>query len=270
MDEDGNEKKYLANKHRGGESGRRGNLYEAYYAVFAIFREIANGNYSTIVSGQVEGAYVDDLLISDGTTNVYHQLKNKKNPSWGSMEHGELKYDLSMQKKLCEERAERFSLKLVVSEQKDSLIESMPDGLKGVTSVESYPMLHCLNEYIYWQDFADVAYKAVGCKPGENNKIEVVSMILISLWQADSYSNLDVKGYWTLMEDKWYGGMPIDETLKDQLIILLSGMGFSLKVDKKVIEWSFLHFEGTLKLNDKKLRSLLKIQDVETMIQNLI
>lgn len=89
MDEDGNEKKYLANKHRGGESGRRGNLYEAYYAVFAIFREIANGNYSTIVSGQVEGAYVDDLLISDGTTNVYHQLKNKKNPSWGSMEHGE-------------------------------------------------------------------------------------------------------------------------------------------------------------------------------------
>lgn len=72
------------------------------------------------------------------------------------------------------------------------------------------------------------------------------------------------------MEDKWYGGMPIDETLKDQLIILLSGMGFSLKVDKKVIEWSFLHFEGTLKLNDKKLRSLLKIQDVETMIQNLI
>ena len=61
---------------------KRGAAY-AYYAVFAIFREIANGNYSTIVSGQVEGAYVDDLLISDGTTNVYHQLKNKKNPSWG-------------------------------------------------------------------------------------------------------------------------------------------------------------------------------------------
>ena len=38
MDED--EKLYLTNKHRGGESGRRGNLYEAYYAVFAIFREI--------------------------------------------------------------------------------------------------------------------------------------------------------------------------------------------------------------------------------------
>ena len=268
MDED--EKLYLTNKHRGGESGRRGNLYEAYYAVFAIFREIANGNDSTIVSGQVEDAYVDDLLISDGTTNVYHQLKNKKNPSWGSMKHGELKYDFSMQKKLCEERAERFSLKLVVSGRKDSLIERMPDGLKGVTSVESYPMLHCLNEYIYWQDFADVAYKAVGCKPGENNKIEVVSMILISLWQADAYSNLDVKGYWTLMEDKWYGRMPIDETLKNQLVTLLSGMGFSLKVDKNVIEWSFLHFEGTLKLNDKKMSSLLEIQDVETMIQNLI
>ena len=175
-----------------------------------------------------------------------------------------------MQKKLCEERAERFSLKLVVSGRKDSLIERMPDGLKGVTSVESYPMLHCLNEYIYWQDFADVAYKAVGCKPGENNKIEVVSMILISLWQADAYSNLDVKGYWTLMEDKWYGGMPIDETLKNQLVTLLSGMGFSLKVDKNVIEWSFRHFEGTLKLNDKKMSSLLEIQDVETMIQNLI
>ena len=94
MDED--EKLYLTNKHRGGESGRRGNLYEAYYAVFAIFREIANGNDSTIVSGQVEDAYVDDLLISDGTTNVYHQLKNKKNPSWGSMKHGDLKYDLKI------------------------------------------------------------------------------------------------------------------------------------------------------------------------------
>ena len=95
-------------------------------------------------------------------------------------------------------------------------------------------------------------------------------MILISLWQADAYINLDVKGYWTLMEHKWYGGKPIDESLKDQLVTLLSGMGFSLKVDKNVIEWSFLHFEGILKLNDKKLRSLLKIQDVETMIQNLI
>lgn len=72
------------------------------------------------------------------------------------------------------------------------------------------------------------------------------------------------------MEDKWYGGMPIDETLKDQLVTLLSGMGFSLKVDKNVIEWSFRHFEGTLKLNDKKMSSLLEIQDVETMIQNLI
>jgi hypothetical protein len=87
---------------------------------------------------------------------------------------------------------------------------------------------------------------------------------------ADAYSNLDVKGYWTLMEDKWYGGMPIDETLKNQLVTLLSGMGFSLKVDKNVIEWSFRHFEGTLKLNDKKMSSLLEIQDVETMIQNLI
>ena len=44
MDEDGNEKKYLANKHRGGESGRRGNLYEAYYAVFAIFFYLCTRN----------------------------------------------------------------------------------------------------------------------------------------------------------------------------------------------------------------------------------
>lgn len=47
-------------------------------------------------------------------------------------------------------------------------------------------------------------------------------------------------------------------------------MGFSLKIDKNVIEWSFRHFEGTLKLNDKKMSSLLEILDVETMIQNLI
>ena len=268
MDE--NEEIYLANKHRGGESSRRGNLYEVYYAVFAIFREIAKGNYSTIVSRQVEVAFVDDLLISDGTTNVYHQLKNKKNPSWGSMRHGNLKYDFSMQKNICEERRENFSLKLVVSDKKNRLIERMPDGLKGVTSVEFYPMLDGLNKYIYWSDFADVAYKAVGCEPGENNKLEVVSMILSSLWQADAYSNLDVQGYWTLMEYKWYGEEPIDETLKNQLITLLCDMGFSLKVDKNVIEWIFLHFKGTLRLNDTKMRSLLEIQDVENMIQNLI
>ena len=62
----------------------------------------------------------------------------------------------------------------------------------------------------------------------------------------------------------------IDETLKNQLITLLGDMGFSLKVDKNVIEWIFLHFKGTLRLNDTKMRSLLEIQDVENMIQNLI
>ena len=268
MDE--SEKKYLANKHRGGESSRQGNLYEVYYAVFIIFREIANGNYSTIVSRQVEEAYVDDLLISDGTKNVYHQLKNKQNPSWGSMNHGNLTYDFFMQKKLCEERDEKFSLKLVVSNKKDYLIAHMPDGLKEVTSVDSYPMLDNLNKYFYLPDFANVAYKAVGCKPGENNKVEVVSMTLSSLWQADEYYKLDVAEYWTLMKQKLYGEDSIDESLKDKLITLLSGMGFSLKVGKNVLEWSFQKFEGILRLNNEKVLSLLNIQDVENMIQNLI
>ncbi len=80
---DDSERAYLASKHRGGEYNRKGNQYEDYYAVFSILREMSRGHREAIVSSQVEGAYVDDLLIADAEHKTYHQLKNKEKLSWG-------------------------------------------------------------------------------------------------------------------------------------------------------------------------------------------
>lgn len=126
------ERDYLSNKHRGGESGRKGNLYEDYYAVFSILREMSEGHCDAVVSSQVEGAYVDDLLIVDDRYKIYHQLKNQENLSWGRMQHGDLMYDFMMQAGLCEECSENFLLKLVTAHRKESLVRKLPDGLKEV------------------------------------------------------------------------------------------------------------------------------------------
>lgn len=264
------EREYLSNKHRGGESSRNGNLYENYYAVFSILREMSEGHCDAIISSQVEGAYVDDLLIVDDRYKIYHQLKNQEKLSWGRMQHGDLMYDFMMQASLCEECSENFSLKLVTAHRLESLVKQLPDELKEVASVEYYPMLEDFNRYAYYPAFASVAMRAIGCEPCEIDKIENIATVLLGLWTGGMCQGLKVKEMWAKMRRVLVGEEIFDSTMADELCALLARMGFSIQMEHCVLNWKWGGFAGSLALNNPKMKSLLSLGGVEDMIQNLI
>lgn len=267
---DDSEIEYLANKHRGGENNRMGNLYEGYYAVFSILREMSKGHGYAVISTQVEGAYVDDLLIVDGENKIYHQLKNKVNLSWGGMQHGNLKYDFLMQARLCESTSENFFLKLVVTHYFDKLEKSMPDDLKNVASVEFYPMLEDFNQYAYYPAFADAAVNAIGCAAYEIDKLENVATVLLGLWVGGLCRGMKVYEIWNKMEQMLYGKVIIDDSKVDELVALLQKMKFTVRLKQSVLNWEYGGFDGSLRLSNEKIQSLLSLRDVEDMIGNLI
>ena len=267
---DDSENAYLANKHRGGKSNNMGNLYENYYAVFSILREMATGHRYALVSAQVEGAYVDDLLIVDGENKIYHQLKNNAKLSWGGMQHGDLKYDFLMQARLSESSSEKFLLKLVVSFHYDKLMRALPNELKKVASVEFYPMLEDFNQYAYFPAFANVAIKAIGCASYEIDKVENVATALLGLWVGGRCRGKKVYEVWDEMKQMLYGKEIVDAEKIDELVALLQEMGFSVLLNQSGLIWKYGGFEGLLRLNNEKILSLLSIRDVEDMIRNLI
>lgn len=268
MDE--SERLYLSHKHRGGESNSIGNLYEYYYAVFSILREMSKGHGKTIVSSQVEGAYVDDLLIDDGEVKTYHQLKNQKNLSWGGMLHKNLKYDFLMQVNLCRNRSENFFLKLVVAHDFEYIDKHLPTELKEVSGVEFYPMFQDFNRYAYYPGFADVAIQAIGCKSFELDKVENVATVLLGLWAGGQCLGLNVGEVWTKMRRVLFGEELFDAATADELCELLVKMGFSVQLQYGVLDWRLNGFAGSLRLSNQKIHSLLMLNDVEEMIQNLI
>lgn len=267
---DDSEKVYLANKHRGGENNRMGNLYEDYYAVFSILREMSEEHGDTTIAAQVEGAYVDDLLIVYGDNKIYHQLKNNANLSWGNMSHGNLKYDFLMQARFSESCSEKYFLKLVVTNNFDHLERSLPDDLKKVASVEFYPMLADFNQYAYYPAFADVAVKALGCSPFEIDKVENVATVLLGLWVGGQCHGLNVYEIWNKMKQMLFGREVIDASMVKKLVALLQNMGFSVHFNESTLIWKFGGFTGLLRLNNEKILSLLSLRDVEDMIRNLI
>lgn len=267
---DDSEYAYLANKHRGGENNRIGNLYEHYYAVFSILREMATGHRYAVVSAQVEKAYVDDLLIVDGENKIYHQLKNKVNLSWGGMRHGDLKYDFLMQARLCKSCSENFFLKLVVAHNYDKLVRALPDELKKVASVEFYPMLDDFNQYLYYPVFVDVAVKAIGCARYEIDKVENVATALLGLWVGGQCREMKVYEVWDKMKRMLFGKEILDTAKVDKLVALMQKMNISVQLNQSGLNWMYGGFAGSLRLNNEKIESLLSIRDVENMIQNLI
>lgn len=267
---DDSERRYLLRKHRGGESSRKGNQYEDFYAVFSILREMSKGHVEAFVSSQVEEAYVDDLLIDDGERKTYHQLKNVEKLSWGDMQHGDLKYDFIMQGKLCKERSEKFFLKLVVTHDFEKLNKLLPTELADVATVEFYPMLPDFNRYVYYPVFADVAIQAIGCESFELEKVENVSTVLLGLWEGGRCRGLNVGEVWAKMRGMLFGGEEYDAAKAKELCELLEKMGFSVLLRHGVLDWSLNGFAGSLRLSTRKIDSLLVLRDVEEMIQNLI
>ena len=69
----------LENKHRGGLNNEKGARYEEFYAVYKIASFLADfADQQVLIKSQVEGAYVDDILVvNEGHYSYYPRLCNR-------------------------------------------------------------------------------------------------------------------------------------------------------------------------------------------------
>jgi hypothetical protein bacD2_24866 len=74
------EKKYLKNKHKGGNNNSKGNIYESFYTTYCIAL-FMNSHITQLDSvhftSQLEECFVDDLLIEESNTASSDISSNK-------------------------------------------------------------------------------------------------------------------------------------------------------------------------------------------------
>lgn len=146
---------YIANKVRGGRSGRKGTEYETLYAAYALARALVDScltcetNTWPSVFDQVTG-FVDDLLVEGHQSHRYHQLKNVAGIKWESGDHP-LKVDFELQKGFSDSRKEPSPMTVaVVSDAgvKASLDATIPGSIAKHTEVEHFPYITSLNRLV--------------------------------------------------------------------------------------------------------------------------
>lgn len=133
------EKKYLKNKHKGGNNNSKGNIYESFYTIYCIAL-FMNSHITQLDSvyftSQLEECFVDDLLIEESNTahRIYHQIKDVKNLSWQTKQ---LKHDFERQMDISSEMGENFELKLVHSNS-PTMVTPIPEEIVSSTSVSFF------------------------------------------------------------------------------------------------------------------------------------
>ena len=245
------EKKYLKNKHRGGRSNAKGNLYEEYYAVYQLallidkYRSTPSNVY---LSTQVPDTFVDDLLIvQEDSHKTYHQLKDVKNISWKS---NKLKYDFERQRDISSENGEQFALKIVYSDI-DSSVSEVPETISECTTAEhfpSYPSIQSL--YFGFQPFQEAVKSIAMSNHLTDNDFIGISGALLGAWgMVDSQSSTSLKEILDKVDSIGKGLININTypsaiKVSDDCSALLRQIGVEYQTVGSSVYWSYGCFSG--------------------------
>jgi hypothetical protein len=184
------DKKYLANKHKGGIANAKGALYEDCYVVFQIVLCIAKYKTaldSVALQSQLEDTFVDDLLIAHPDKNVYHQLKNTKSLTWNTKSSNRtIVSDFENQIKDCQDRDEAFALKLVYSATSSKVGKSIPESIQEYTTAEYFPYEEDLNGLILIsKDFIEALRQiSVNGDSATIDDLANVAQVFLGVWRG--------------------------------------------------------------------------------------
>lgn len=134
----------LENKHRGGLNNEKGARYEEFYATYRIASSLVNfAECNMLIKSQVEGAYIDDLMVETDTQHDYFQLKNVQNVknTWP-----EISEDILSQIKLSLDKQEQFSVSVVYSDTTFNV--TLSKDIELYTKLEYFPYANSLLEVI--------------------------------------------------------------------------------------------------------------------------
>lgn len=263
------DREYLKRKHQGGESSQRGNLYESYFAVYQILLLMSQGKGDAKFFSQVEGAYVDDLLILLDGCSVYHQIKDVKKLSWGNIEESKtLASDFFHQVDICTSKKVDFLLKLIVSSGKERLDEKMPQELEAYSKVEEFPAYNNINRYIFNPLFYSIAAKAIDVGEKQHYVVSTFVTMLFGKWCGKMYEGKNVESI-ILDVKRALAGVGIDELTLNKIKEKLCQLGFIFRLDSSILCWQYLGFEGEVELTEDKIVDILHSADAESMVNVL-
>ncbi|NHZ92484.1 hypothetical protein F2P45_26260 [Massilia sp. CCM 8733] len=144
---------YAANKHRGGQNGKKGTRYEDLFLAYKV-AEIVSLRTSTTdpwphVSGQAQ-SFVDDVVIRDAMATNYFQLKNAATISWTAGEHPVVT-DFSYQYRLAnflQQPTPKTSIVVSSTALAAKLSADVPAAIRSHSGVIHFPYSPTLNRWV--------------------------------------------------------------------------------------------------------------------------
>ena len=186
---------YLENKHRGGISGEKGSKYESFYTTFKVADYLStttgvDGDIPEVLFQSQVMAYLDDLLITDNTRRIYHQIKNVANFRWPSVEG-----DFIKQKDASEQAGENYKLVLVYSDSKFN--KDVPIDLEPCTDFSYFPYDPSIYTVIEKSsDFKSALKRILKFANPSDDKLYALAVCILGYWIGnDMQKGLTLKNF---------------------------------------------------------------------------
>lgn len=248
-------KKYLANKHKGGENNQKGGAYEDYYAVFQIVSCLAKYKYeldAVSFETQLKDTFVDDLLIAHPNVNVYHQLKNTQSVTWGTIQtKGDIAFDFAHQIEDCKKRNEDFALKLIYSAKDSNIGANIPDEIGMHSQAEWFPYKEDINQLVMISGELKDALKAISAEGYEatDDILVNIAMVFLGVWKAfGNKKRMSLSDIVAKVEQLKYVNLIIypNECISKECKGILDGIeGIEYHISGRMFYWKFGFFQGS-------------------------
>lgn len=227
----------LENKHRGGLNNEKGIRYEEFYAVYKIASFLADFvDQQILIKSQVEGAYVDDLLIINEGHRSYYQLKNVQAllKYWS-----EIVADFLAQIVLSVDKKEDFDVTLVYS---DTTFETtISEELRPYTVFEYFPYADSLYEVIMQSSsFKNTLARLCVLENATADTLYKIAKYLIGEWcSIDRQKGITIAELAKhIKESKVNTILDSDREISEDCINILNAIpDFSYKIRGKNIVW---------------------------------
>lgn len=188
------ERRYLKNKHKVGKNNSKGNIYENLYTTYCIALFInSHINQLDVVhlTTQLEGCFVDDLLIEEQNTahRIYHQIKDVKDLSWKTKR---LQSDFERQMDISSEAGENFELKLVHSNS-PSMVTPIPEKIVPCTSTDFFPAEKSINQLILsYSPFKKAIQNISASGKAEDDELLGIAEAILGIWMGREQKNVSL------------------------------------------------------------------------------
>lgn len=251
----------LENKHRGGLNNEKGSRYEEFYATYLIARSLHNlAEHHILIRSQIEGAYIDDLLVKTDAQHDYFQLKNVQNvkSTWT-----EVREDIVSQIKLSSNNQEQFSITVVYSDPTFNV--TLSEDIALYTELEFFPYASSLLKVIkQYKPFEEVLSDLCVFEDPTDNDLYGLAQYIIGQWcSIDRQEGLLIGNLVDhLKASRFNTILDSDRDISAECKEILDFIpGFSYAIKGKNIVWEVEHSknnstEWTKELEDRIVRQM--------------